>query len=401
MVVVRKIFVSLAVFMMLLASPASSVSAQSFDQSFLKAMPEYELLPEAEFIDQTILHSDEPADYKNLKYQIRYPKDWVVKGPDKQDDFDLTSNVFTDIFEAVSPGRLTTERSTLSVKVLKLGFKLTAEQWVTQDLLSSGSPVEGFEAHSENRVETLQVNVVRGDTFIVRSLASVNGDDLVLVQYSMPIDVWEDEKIQQAQVIDSFELLNMDEGVSVEDMQSFDFLDVASLYYPSFWDLVSSPFRTVDLMRASLINVPVQFKGALAQNAPLDGKIDIKLVLATMSESLEAEIKTYENELAEMGVVFGEEVDHGGFVKFDETFEFGRVRAYNIASDNQKLKDYEVWTALMSAENYFYFLTLLTPSRSSDYLNWSRNTQAFRLVLKLMHPKTDLFSSSEDDRSGE
>jgi len=40
----------------------------------------------------------------------------------------------------------------------------------------------------------------------------------------------------------------------------------------------------------------------------------------------------------------------------------------------------------MYSGEYYYFVTLLTPSRDEDYYSWARNTQTFRVLVENIQP---------------
>ena len=44
------------------------------------------------------------------------------------------------------------------------------------------------------------------------------------------------------------------------------------------------------------------------------------------------------------------------------------------------IKAYEYWITIMAYGDYFYFMTLTTPSRETDFFKWSRNVQTYQTV---------------------
>ncbi|MCB1532441.1 MAG: hypothetical protein KDJ35_06205 [Alphaproteobacteria bacterium] len=388
MMTARKIITVLLVCLSLSLTGVQTHAAEG-GGDYTKPMPSFELLPVAEFEAQTVLLVEEPKGNENLKFEIRYPKDWSVSNSVSEGNFSLAPRIFNEMARFYSPPRVTGPRSQMEIKAMKLDFALTAEQWLLQYLKAEGSTVEGFRVHSESRAEVMRVLLERGQSYAVRSVVEVNGANLVVAEYKLPIENWNDEKILQAQVMDSFKLLNKKDDLLVEEMKAFDFLDIAKLTYPSSWDIRFTPFRSVDVMEASLVNFPVQFKGDTSGNAAVDGKIDFKIVSAYAAESLEAEIKAYEAGLQERGLSYGEPVEIEDYIAVDEFFEFARFKAYKINDQNDRLSNYEIWTSLLSAGDYFYFVTLYTPSREEDYALWSRNTETFKLVMKMLKPTVD------------
>ena len=62
------------------------------------------------------------------------------------------------------------------------------------------------------------------------------------------------------------------------------------------------------------------------------------------------------------------------------------VEIYEATDTGNDILQYELWFLLMESGDYYYFLSLLTPSRDEDYFLWSRNTQTFRVIANTMQP---------------
>lgn len=387
---IRTIFLAACLCVLSVLSMPVDALAQRIDKDYIKPMPEVELMPKAEFEQETILHEAKPTEDDYLEYSIRVPSDWQQgKTLGGIGGVTINTKIFQELLQLYSPPRVVGSRSMLTVKALELEYKLTAEQWLLKHLVSQGATIEGFVAHSDTHAEALKVIVDRSISYVVRSSVYMNGKRVVLVEYSSPVEFWKDEKVMQAQVVNSFTFKKKEERNAVEEMDSFTLLDLATVHYPSSWQLRMSNLLSIERLDAALLNLPVLVEGDDFESASLDGKIDFSLVSAYTAESLEAEIEIFNDNLKENGIEKGEEVEFKDDFTFHDAFEYARVNVYAASVDGDKANNYELWIAELSAEDYFYFITLLTPTRDDDFFLWSRNTQTFKQVLEELEPTLD------------
>ncbi|MCF8496713.1 MAG: hypothetical protein K9G62_08640 [Alphaproteobacteria bacterium] len=372
--------------LLLISTPSG---AQKILDEYKKPMPEMNLLSKADFEAKTVLYQDTPFNDKALSFAVRLPQDWT-----RADDvglstghYSLSSKVFGEVGRYYGPSRLMGTRSRFTVHAIELDYQLTAEQWFLQFLLSNGYTIQGMEIQGENQVEAMYVLMERDISYVVRAVCQINGKRVALAQYFLPVENWEDEKVMQAQSIGSFKLSDP-ESEFAEEMVDYQFLDIAELKYPKSWTLRALPVNSIERMKIELLNIPPAADGEREQKT-LSGKIEILLVSAYSSDSIEAETDKLKKELVESGLTLKSQVRIKDSYNFNEAFEFAKVEAYEGIDSNDEILDYELWIASMLAGDFYYFLTLLTPSREDDYYTWSRNTQTFKLVVEQSKPQLD------------
>lgn len=181
----------------------------------------------------------------------------------------------------------------------------------------------------------------------------------------------------QAAAINSF-ALKTDKKEIIEDMLLFQFLDIAEFMYPASWTLRAPPLNSIDRMSAKVSN--------MNEDQSVNGQMEMDLVSSDVTKSLSDEIENYKSAFSKKGLILGEEIEKRDDFKFNENMEFAFLNVYAATDKESKMVDYEVWIAMMSANGFYYFVTLLTPARNADFFVWSRNTETYRVVVESVKP---------------
>lgn len=376
---------------------SSGICAAAEDQAakedrfaYKKPMPDIPFLPEDEFLEQTVPYEIKPTEDRTLSYTVRLPKDWEQKD-NEGDSMDLmmSKKLLGNISRYVSSANFDSPfPSQFTVQAIGLEYELSAEQWFLQYLLSRGYALQGMKVYDKNRAEALYVNVERDVSYAIRSVAIRNGKRIILGRYKMPLERWPKEKSIQAQIIANFDLTNRQEEL-VEKMKVHQFLDIARFEYPESWQLRAPPFSSLDRLSVELLSVldiDKEFRTNKTSIA-LDGKIDLSLVSVYAGEALEQEAQNFKSRLESTGLIFEEQLEPDKQMKFNPAFEETNLEIFKVLGEESALLDYEFWMSVMSYGDYYYFVTLLTPSREDDFYTWSRNTQTYRLIVERFIPQ--------------
>ncbi len=362
---------------------AQEAVAQKLLEDYKKPLPNITFFSETEFNVKTDRHSDVPYGDKSLSYQMRIPKGWITSKARGLSNFAGSSKIMGEVARFYGPPRLDF-RSYFTLEVVNLEYQITAEQWFFQYLMDRGHSIQGMQSFGNSKSEALYVVLGMETSYAVRGIAFINGKRIVLAQYFIPLNYWEDERQMQAQVIDSFNLTNLDKG-SIEEFLKYDFLDIASLEYPESWTLKKLPLRSIDRMGAKILNVSTKgYEDNQVQ--ALEGRIDVDLVSYYEAESLESEIKIFKANLEKEGLSIHSLIETKEDYIFHDDINFAKTDVFKTENIMQNLLNYELWITIMGAGEYYYFLTLLTPSREDDYNIWVRNTQAYKVVVERFKP---------------
>ena len=378
-------FVVLMMALLLNSVVAFAASTPEQLESFKKPLPKFELPPIEGFIEGSDLYEKDFPEFEALGYSIRLPKNWSQSG-EAGTDFTLDTQVMNQVARYFSPARGTHARSRAMVRTASLPFEVSAEQWILQYVIDQGYALQGVEANGDDEAEALYVLIERDVTLITRAKVFLNAGRVIFLEYSLPIESWEAEKIKQKQSVDSFSLTNTVTQF-VEDMQAYQFLDIAQIQYPASWDLRAPPVRSIDRIHVKILNLAENLDES--ERVYLNGRMTVDLVSKFASKPIREELENIRAQQRSEGLELQESEDVFWDITYDDQINFGHTEVARASGTENKLIGYEYWTSVLSGGNYYYFVTLLTPSREQDFTLWSRNTQTYKLLLELIEPSED------------
>ncbi len=362
---------------------------------FKKAMPPIKLIPEKDFLATSTEYKTVPYGDKSLAYSIRFPSDWQPAEDKGSSNFELNTKLFTSINIWYSPPRMG-GRSRLEVKAVDLENQLTAEQWYLKNLLQTGQTLEGFTVHSEKKVEALMIIMEDDTSYYLRTMTIINGRRVIQAQYYVPMFFWNEENAMQAQCLSTFDITYPTEEV-IEKLQAFQFLDVAEVMYPESWRAHAKQLKSIENMNVKFLNVRKTKNKFERLDESIEGQIDVTLVSSLTAESLLAELENYKKNLEGTGMIVGKKIETINDMKYNDNYSFAASEVYEGIDSSNDSMEYELWFSLLVSGNYYYFVTLLTPSRNETYNVWALNTQTYKIVINNIKPSAAGFIDKADD----
>lgn len=367
------------------------------ENQFSKPLPEIPYFSPESFNEKTVNYKKRPYDDDVLAYKVNVPKEWEQIAEKGSSNFVVSEKLFIELNKFFGPPRME-GRSRLEISAVQIDYDFTAEQWYTKYILESGYTLEGMKVHSDRKVESLMV-VMEGDfSYYVRTLAIINGKKVILVQYYLPAAYWQEEAPMQASVLQSFDLIN-NKVEKIGEYKKYQFLDVADLEYPSSWYPIAPSMTSVERLSARFLNLKEgaidgddASKYRVSELSGLsEGHVDITIVLNSVNPSLIAEVENYKKELETSGIVVGKKIDIDPKFTFSPNLLFSVAEVYEAVDSRTDYISYELWFSLLAVGNYYYFVTLLTPSAKQNYVAWARNIRGYRHIVNTFNPSTGAF----------
>lgn len=408
----KRIFAVFAVFALAaFALPRPGLAQQSIIAQFKKPMPDVGSIPEADFTAATREMSERPGKDPDLEYVIRLPANWTRVENGQEDRFVLADKIMGEFAKFYSPapagiqegasGDLLkmevaplSDRSYVLMRAGKIAYTMSAHEWFMQHLLANNYTLQGMTEHGEYAAEALYVVLAENRmSYAVRGMARINGGKLIFTEYYMPIEKWEGEKALQAQVIQSFTMKNRKVS-PIEPLSAYRFLDIEEVSYPSSWTLQTSPIRSVDRMKIKLLNIRKAIESD-KEVQKLDGRMDVEMISTHTSKDLDQEIERQKESLDEQGLILGKVIESPENFILNPTFDFAETTVYESSDNQAKFIGYEFWSSVVSADDYYFFITLLTPSREADYFLWAKNRQHYKLLIDSIKPTRNRINQEE------
>ncbi len=372
------------------AQDEEAVKNNKLDIIKMSHIERFTTIDDKKFQADTTEYREKPYNDKFLEYSIRVPTDWRKsaqvwgmegKAEDKRKDVtgsvSLNRRVLGKVGRFFGPTRIGA-LSHIEISASVLDYEMTARNWFLSTILSSGYTIQGVEEISDRRVEAMYTLFEEDTSFIVRIVAEINGPRIVVVAFYTPESHWEEEKALQEKVLSSFKLLNPEKG-RIESSRTYAFLDLARFDYPISWKLLAPNIYSVDSMDVRLINEH--------SDGTLDGEIEVHLISTELETTLAQEVEDVREDMRDSGLEIGDLIETVDKYKFNDFLYFNRVEVYAApAGKNTKVKDHELWLAILAEDRYYYILTMLTPDRNLDFYNWARNSESFKVILESLRP---------------
>ncbi len=365
--------------LILMIAPAFAIGV---DLKKIQKLKEYEFIPQAKF-EQATKKVDElrPYNEDDLSYTLRLPKNWTdnvqqpVVGAINQRNL---SNSVPDILGRYVGAAKNLERSYLTVEAQKMTYEISAQNWFVNFIMINGLSLTALSEKSSREVEALYVQMEGDRTFIVRARVVVNASKMILVRYYLPQENYEQEKIQQAQIVHSFAVLDPSPE-HIEKQATYGFLDQSYFNYPESWTLKERNILSIERMSALLFQASKDEKKVI-----LDGHIKINVISRLLNTTMAEEIQKFRDNLKIKDYSLGDMIETVDY-DYDPSIKSGKAQIYELVpSDPVNMKSYEFLVTVMQGDDYYYITSMITPSREQDFYAWAQNMEAARIVNETM-----------------
>ncbi|MAQ70722.1 MAG: hypothetical protein CL565_00860 [Alphaproteobacteria bacterium] len=361
------------------ASNASHAQDKIIDESIPPLSYDTKLTKE-EFYSKTREVKQTPSGDEYLAYHVRLPQDWTeVSGRSPQSE-DLSSKLLGEVVRFVSPPEID-KRALFTIRAMKMEYLISTKNWFLNFIKTNGYSIEGMDASNENKVLAEYVVFRENVSYLVRAVAQRNGNRMVLAEYMIPPGMPGDAMGMQKWSILTFGLENRDPAPPIE-LQKLPLLDVAAFYYPSDWMAMPSGDRSLEEMSIALLKVsdnPVKEKRD--KEAKLqDGAISAYYYSKKAHPDISNELDSIKDSLSDKNMVLGEIILELDRKERSPSYDYSPMTAYAVDIVEGRYIDYEYWVTYTESPNSYLIVTLLTPARDTDFLEWSKNISAFSLV---------------------
>ncbi len=359
----------------LLMSGACAVSAQTISKAFVELETKVKMTKE-DFDANSELYEREVPDEALLAHQFRLPNGWSdISGKGKSLDF--SSDVETILSKFVGLPNMFA-RSSFNVLVLSITRETDLLHWYYTYMSSKGYSVTAMKEMEEGmRVEAESIKMNVEATFVVRSVAILSGDKVVIAEYAVPDPFWAEQHDEALWSIASFYLPFKDDK-TIEPRKEFSILDIVKFNYPASWSIRVPKLTVVDELSAS----------AVSRNArgELDGRIDSFFLASHVGGERQENFEAYKKKYKDIvSFTVGEHIEIIEGVDYHKTISAGRIDVFNALSpDGLSQTGYEIWMAVLESEIYDGYVFMSTVGRNVDFMTWSKNQKTFKIMVSSM-----------------
>ncbi len=365
--------------MLSIAVLPSLVRAQGYDMSSLKEVPDYSDEGEYDFDKISKVINVVPYNDEQLEFDVRISKEWLnltereLGEEGWSDNQNFNTKIFTIVSEFIDPTKGIFS-SRFEVKALELEYETTARNWFFQYILQSGYNMQALTVVSDSEVETLYVYVNKDRSYIARSRFFINGNRVIMATYTMPDTRWAEERFMQQKVVQSFELKNPVK-MKLDVTDTYQYFDVVQFDYPEDWRLATPNVYGLDGMEVRIFQADKNDQGVA-------GEIFVDIVSVESETTLREEVNEILESVAKRDIKVGNLIGESDDFEYKPHIYYHKVEIYEAVYKNYKTVTHEFWLAILAEENYYYIVTMITPNRNTDFFTWSRNIEAYKILLE-------------------
>jgi len=354
---------------------SSVSSAQKITKSYVDLETKVKMTKEY-FDGHSELYEKDVPDEPLLSHQFRLPNGWTdISGKDKALAFSSDVESILSKFAGL-PNMYA--RSSFSVLVLSLARETELLHWYYNYMSSKGYSVVAMKAMEEGfRVEAESIKINVEATFVVRSVAILSGDKVVIAEYAVPDPFWEEQHDEALWSIASFYLPFKDDK-TIEPRKEFSILDIVKFNYPASWSIRVPKLTVVDELSASSVS--------RNSRGELDGRIDSFFLASHVGGERQENYEAYKKKYKDIvSFTVGEHIEIVEGIDYHKTINAGRIDVFEALSPNGLNKTgYEIWMALLESEIYDGYVFMNTVGRDVDFMTWSKNQKTFKIMVSSM-----------------
>ncbi len=265
-------------------------------------------------------------------------------------------------------------RSYVVVEGQGLSYEISAMHWFVNFVLSNGFSLTAVTEDSHKEVDGIYVQIEKDQTYVVRARVIINGNRLIMLRYYLPQENYEEEQAEQGMVVSSFKLSQPSEQM-IERQETYGFLDQSFFNYPASWTLKEKSILSIERMHALLFQSTSQNEKLI-----LDGHIKINVISRLLKTTLSQEIAAFRKNLVIEDYSVGNLIETIKF-NYDPSVKYGKAQIYKLVPDDPvNMKDYEFFATIMQGSDYYYIVSMISPSREQDFFTWARNMEAYSII---------------------
>jgi hypothetical protein len=332
-----------------------------------------------------------------LSFEVDLPKNLVERDFSVLKNREAGGRLYGEIYRKDSPA-LEDVRAYFSVRSFQLSRMISAKNWFVTWVMQNGYTLRGLE--SDKKGDNFEAFYVRlddlGRTEIVRTKGFLRGPRIIMAEYVLPRLMWPDQKDVQIFAIKSFDLENINDNETAENLMSYVHMESFSMKYPQSWRLESDStdlenqidisFLTADDLRVVFATIDVTLTADQSLKDPIDR--------SRYPTNVTQIIKKRKDAVIAQEFLIGDVMERR---QYDLSVDFV-LQTTEIYPLRRKLTDYvthrqapvsrEFWITVIKGTEETgknYIVSMIAPSRvGASAKNWAIAAKAYEVMIESM-----------------
>lgn len=382
----KRIMILSFILAVMISAGTRLVAAQDVVEEGLKPLPELKSMNAEAFVKETdvINKAFEEDDFLRLEYQIH--KDWDETEFINLKNIVRNRRLYGTVAEHTGP-ILGDIQPYFRVTVHEIDREISTRNWLINYVLVNGYTLRGLDS-AEESFEAFYVTQQNIDSYAVRAVGRKFGPRMVVAEYAVPGQHWQDYRDYQTLVIKSVEFGGRDPE-TIEDRKFFTYLEAVDFAYPASWSARDEVVYAPNKLRIPVYNT--------IDGIAVQGEINVH-VLSVRSVKDMDDFRVYDIDLKESvndirnsftdNYIVHEMIEKKTY-DMPETVKFQATDIYLLQPIETQYetheiieKTHELWFSVFLKGHNYYIVTMLTPRRSRELYNWAVNAEAYKVIVE-------------------
>ena len=372
-----------------------TVAQNSYAENKLEQLPEVEKLDAKSFDAQSRMVEQKYPEYAHFSFQMQIPNELRVIPQNELINKYEEDKITGTIFHAVGPIN-NAVRPYVKIDIHNLIRLISVKNWFINEIMRLGYTLKAIDGDVDrNDLDAFYVRLDdNGNTEVVRGRAFLNGDQVVLMEYVIPISLWNTDRDKQIMSAKSFRFIHEYDVFPPEPVQPYSYLDSFHTEYPQSWILQSSGsnqvnqiglnFKTTDDVGFLLAEIDVDVLSSQSLRDRLDKTVYPVDLVGTLKDRRQTIINRgydLDEHMSQKPIQLNFET----VLNVTEVYPLRRKQSDTYITDREIPISKEYWVTLIRRPDdvgKHYMITMIAPYRENDMMQWAIAVEAYRHMIK-------------------
>jgi hypothetical protein len=377
---------------LLIIYPFAAVQAQNF-----KPLPEIKNMSAEEFASESVAVTKnfENDHYVSIDFSIQ--KDFTETPQEKLKNLSSDGRLYGTLVEYIGPV-IGDVNPVFTVIAEEMKREVSLVNWFQAYAFDLGYLIEGLEVNSrDGSIEGFYINAKSNMiSDVVRFKAAKIGPRVIIAQYSIPNKAYGNFSDFQIWTIKSVKIRGYD-SANAEKRKYFAFMDALSFGYPESWRPLPERVLAPNKLQVKIINANHgevahgEITATVISARSVDSLDDMAVYRVDLKEELQAIKDSFAEKYKILPVLEKKNYRMPSSVKFNltEIFPLEEIETQYVRFEDGVVTS-ELWFGIVVHGYKYYILTMITPARDKDAINWAYNEEAYKIVMEsLVRDKDD------------
>lgn len=328
-------------------------------------------------------------------FTMRIPNGFIVLEDEKLKNIPYGDSLLGVLFYAYGPA-IQDVRPFIEMRSYNLDRRVSARDWFVARALKNSYTIRGLESHNDDKdFEVFYVRLDKaGNTEIVRAKGYLHDETIVMIEYVLPMTLWDRDQNTQIRTIESFGFSNDFKTEYPEKLTNYSYLDSFYIDYPKKWILKAAGSESVNRFDMTLVTTDINnfvfadIDLTMISTKSIRDQIDQSIYSVSLPDIIRDRIK----KISDLGLATDKILESKKFnltipatLNITEVYPLRKKQSDIYVSEKQRDVASELWLTIIKMpekSGKSYIVSMVVPSRDKNFYQWAIASQAYKTIIQ-------------------